>query len=342
MNTFSSIGSFLTRGSNKPREVQISSQVTTAKFTDESGTYTQYYFLSTSGPNYIQLNNFKTTKTISILCIGGGGGGANAGGGGGAGGFREYSLTLDPALYSSERITCVVGAGGLGAPMLQSIYSVASSGGSTTVTFQNNTMHTKESKGGGGGGGRSTSGSNGASGGGSMEAGTSLSSAETSTGEFGNPGGNASSSNWQSGSGGGGAGGAGGDSLFGNPDDTRGGPGGIGKQCSLNGISKTLYWAGGGGGMGQTYNTSNRNRGGRGGGGGGWTGESNGETNKKMWSIGGGDAFRSVVSGTGDAGANTGSGGGGMYYNGRKQGDPNDYRGGHGADGIVIISIKDE
>lgn len=340
---FSSFGGSQMRSGKKTvrQSIQTSGAVTTATYTDAVGTYTQYYFLSTSGTNYIQLNNFTKTQTIFILCIGGGGGGAHTGGGGGAGGFREYSLTLNPADFTSEKITCVVGAGGAGAPMTPLLSTVGSGGGNTTVSFQNKSMHNLISQGGGGGGGRSTSGNNGASGGGSMENGsTGLSNAATRTGEYGNRGGYSPSPSWQSGSGGGGSSGAGGDSVTGiNSATTGGGPGGIGKKCSINGISNILYWAGGGGGMGQYWNDLKyRNIGGRGGGGGGWSGGSGNVDGQKGWSSGGGDAYMPVSGG--DAGANTGSGGGGMYYNSSPPGDPTVYRGGNGAAGIVIISFK--
>lgn len=174
-SSFSSFGgSQMMRSGKKTvrQSIRTGGAVTTATYSDANGTYTQYYFLSTSGTNYIQLDNFTTTQTISILCIGGGGGGAIAGGGGGAGGFREYSLTLDPAKFTSEKITCVVGAGGAGAPVTTDLRTIASNGGNTTITFQNDTSHNLMSQGGGGGGGRSTSGNNGASGGGSMENGS--------------------------------------------------------------------------------------------------------------------------------------------------------------------------
>ena len=334
--SFSSFGGLMRPiKKNVALSVQKVGAVSTQTYTDANGTYTQYYFLSTSGTNYIQLNNITKTLNISILCIGGGGGGSNSGGGGGAGGFRESSITLDPANFTSEKITCVVGTGGGGVLMNSSNQSVGYKGGNTTVTFQNNTIHNLLSTGGGGGGGQGTSGGNGASGGGCKEA--SPGSSTLGVGEFGNRGGLSPAAGWQSSSGGGGAGGVGGDAISGDTSTTRGGPGGIGKRCSLYGISNTLYWAGGGGGMCQKYFTSNV--GGRGGGGGGWSGAT-GEASTKGWSSGGTDAYQSVVSGTGDAGANTGSGGGGMYYNGKINGDLTVYNGGNGAAGIVIISIQ--
>jgi hypothetical protein len=341
--SFSSFGGSQMRSHKKTvrqQSIQTFGAVSSQSYTDANGTYTQYYFLSTSGTNYIQLNNITKTLTISILCIGGGGGGAIAGGGGGAGGFREYSLTLNPANFTSEKITCIVGAGGAGAQDTTNLRTVANSGGNTTVTFQNNTIHNLLSKGGGGGGGRDTKGSDGASGGGSMEQTSQTTGLSTATtGEYGNRGGYSYPRDWQSGSGGGGAGGVGSDSVGGSPTNTRGGPGGIGKRCSLNGISNTLYWAGGGGGMDQERNSyKGLNVGGKGGGGGGWSGPSN-AANGNIWlSAGGGDAY--MPASDGNAGANTGSGGGGMYYNGRTNGDTTVYRGGNGAAGIVIVSIQ--
>jgi hypothetical protein len=322
MNTLSTLGSFITRSANIPKKIQISRQVTTQTYTDATGTYTQYYFLATSGTHYIRLNNFTTTQTLSILCIGGGGGGGYYGGGGGAGGFRESSITLDPANFTSEIITCVVGTSGGGSVDLP---VVGNTGGNTTVKFKNNTINDLISQGGGGGGSQSKGG-DGASGGGNWGWSSGLTTA--SLPEYGNNGGYSPDIGWISASGGGGAGGVGGASTTGgSKSTTKGGFGGIGKNCSLSGISNALYWAGGGGGMCQGPGDG-LNKGGNGGGGGGYSYSSP----TIGWNTGSGYSLNEALNG--HAGANTGGGGGGC------SGDAQNARGGNGGSGIVIISIK--
>ena len=336
-SSFSSFGgSQMMRSGKKTvrQSIRTGGAVTTATYTDANGTYTQYYFLSTSGTNYIQLDNFTKTQTISILCIGGGGGGAYFGGGGGAGGLRESSITLDPANFTSDKITCVVGGGGAGSSTLDSTdaTNTGSPGGITTISFQNNTTYNLTSRGGGGGASQ-RNGVDGASGGGHWGYTPGLSTA--ATGEYGNRGGYSPNTGWISGSGGGGAGGVGGASTTGgSQSNTNGGAGGIGRKCLLYGIPNALYWAGGGGGMCQGPGDG-LNKGGIGGGGGGYSYK----TTTTGWNTGSGDAVTNynAADSVGNAGANTGGGGGGVWGGSTT---PTPRRGGNGAAGIVIVSIK--
>ena len=320
----SSFGSLITRPRLSNISIVVSGQVSNQTYTDASGTYTQYYFQALSGTNYIQLNNIKTIQTLSILCIGGGGGGAYQGGGGGAGGFRQSSITLDPANFINERISVVVGAGGAGKagvnPSIRNYSMVGDTGGNTTVSFQNNTTYNYLTSHGGGGGCGHLSGGNGASGGGSWESDPGIKETSYSADEYGNRGGTKPTGYYLAATGGGGAGGVGGNQVAGgsNNENSRGGGGGIGKRCSLGGISNLLFWAGGGGGMCNGSNTLT-NIGGAGGGGGGHS--------LNGWSTGDRGADSS-----GNAGANTGGGGGGSGQYSTE--------GGNGGSGIVIISIR--
>lgn len=68
--SFSSFGGLMRPSKkNVALSIQKVGAVSTQTYTDANGSYTQYYFLSTSGTNYIQLNNITKTLTISILYI---------------------------------------------------------------------------------------------------------------------------------------------------------------------------------------------------------------------------------------------------------------------------------
>ena len=278
---------------------------------EDVGGYKRHIF--TSPGNFVVSSTIPTSNTVSVLVVAGGGaGGGSAGngqaGGGGAGGFRLASNI--PVTNATYAVT--VGAGGAGAapnpgaPGADGANSVFGISPAITAT------------GGGGGGGFSpsadnyTNGQNGGSGGGCGYAGA---------GE-GNSGGNdprcspiaegtdGAPSNYNSvGTGGGGAGQAG----QGNGQTL--GTGGTGAPVPADiaptsygtpGPSPGRYFAGGGSGG---YPTANS-----GGSGGGGTG--------------------GAASAGGDGTTNTGGGGGGAQA---PMG--NNYAGGSGGPGIVIISF---
>lgn len=256
--------------------------------------------------------NIKTPITLYYLVVAGGGaGGTTHGGGGGGGGVLQGSFSLS----TSDIITVIVGAGGIGSSNASTIQSFGT-GGESSIKFNTNTLNDKISNGGGYGGSSSTiqpgnGGNSGGCGGGATQSNNSIASQ-------GNKGGITSGN--VGGAGGGGAGQVGGNGGSG------GGNGGNGVQCTENGISSkySSNWGGGGGG-GST--TTKGGLGGNGGGGGGGT------TSGTLGSGGGG--LTNGAAGTrttgGNGGTNTGGGGGGR---------PQDGTGlsGNGGSGIVVIA----
>jgi hypothetical protein len=233
---------------------------------------------------------------IRVLVVaGGGGGGSQVGGGGGAGGLVHNTSF---AVVSSQSYTVTVGGGGGGTTN----NTVGSSGG-------NSVFGSISAIGGSGGGsyGNNNAGltTGGSGGGGAGGSGGSVTGANGTVGQ-GNAGGNGITSTW-AGGGGGGAGGPGGAGSSAN--DGTGGNGGAGLANDITG--STVYYAGGGGGCSNS-STSVLSVGGIGGGAGGWS--------------------TSYRSGTVNATANTGGGGGGIRDYPSSNGPA-----GNGGSGIVII-----
>ena len=282
-----------------------------------SGGFTIYSFLlPTTGsvtPNF--------TGNIDYLMVAGGGGGGGhqqsdkGGGGGGAGGFissftftgAAAGIVQQSALSVSNGVsyTCNVGVGGRGGD--RNDYGNGTYGGQTGG---NSVLSTITANGGGGGGpgkgGGPYNGYSGGSGGGAVSAGTAGGTGGSSTGTptQGTAGGNGSGGTNNS-AGGGGAGGAGGGIT-----NSTGGNGGAGVTSSITGVS-TIYAAGGGGAA--FSGTPGTGGSGIGGNGGITGGSGNG-------------------SGGGNGLINTGSGGGGA---GTSTAD--DYTGGFGGNGIIIL-----
>lgn len=269
--------------------------------------------------------------TAHVLVVGGGGGGgAYAGGGGGGGEVVEAaSVELTEGEYE-----IVVGAGGLGATTndVASLVSPAENGGDSSAFGL-------VAKGGGAGGGSYVlkddgtgttwinAGFSGGSGGGNNGERTdatgakgSVTLADGTTNDGGKGSGNLNS--YYTGGGGGGAGGAG--LAYAAATDTSAElypTGGVGVASSILDVET---WYGGGGAGGTSYGYQNAASGGKGGGGAG----------------GGGDYGHNQATSGGDAVANSGGGGGGA---GRCWTHRNltmirsGYRGGNGADGVVIV-----
>lgn len=256
-----------------------------------------YYYRTFTGSGSLVVSNNLLTSDILVVG-GGGGGGSTIGGGGGAGGYKNQSLTITTGTH-----TVTIGGGGSGA---SSRNVQASNGLPTSVGSLISSL------GGGGGGSYSTSAASGGSGGGGASNGAGTPGAAKGLGTVGqgNDGGNGLNnvSDQSVGAGGGGAGGAGQDSST-----NRGGSGGgagIGIQSSISGTA-TVYAGGGNGG-------------GHNGGAGPGYGGQGGPFLTTGWKNTG------VNTGTNGV-VNTGSGGGGGAY------DANDFLGGTGGSGIVVI-----
>jgi len=270
----------------------------------ESGGYTLHAFTSV-GPSSFIVENAPPTFSVELLIVaggGGGGGGYSSGGGGGAGGLLYYGPTPGGAgasiPLSSGNYSVVVGAGGsnnypgpgtLGTKGGDSSFSSYTSFGGGVAKGPNPSPDKN-----GGSGAANGSGTPGQ----------------------GNPGGSSVGS--FDGAGGGGAGGAGSNGTGGAYNNSRGGPGGIGKQYAQfgptygtpgpNGVG---YFAGGGGGGAYSDAGVQTHPGGAGGGGYGQSG-----------------SFGTGVPGT----ANTGGGGGAGGAANNQDGAA-----GNGGPGIVII-----
>ena len=304
--------------------------------------YNCYGFLNTASSYAINVTT-ATSSIISILSVGGGGsgGGSNQTGGGGAGGVLMSSILLSAG---TQTITVAVGAGGAGVLNL-----AGNNGSNTTVSFSTNSGSNITAYGGGRAAGwivynstQTPANSGGSGGGGGMS--------QTTGGgavgfyNYGNNGGNIGG---YGGGGGGGAGSVGGTSYGVN----NGGNGGIGIQCSLNGVKdwtpsgksiiSSYYWGGGGGGC-ITMNSGLATnlvlaQGGVGGGGGGVLANTGYQTTNtggagfNNGSTGGYNQGNNIPSQYGgNAGANTGGGGGGAW---------DVAYGGSGGSGIVIIAF---
>jgi hypothetical protein len=257
---------------------------------------------SSSSSNQITTAASTPTSVEYLVVAGGGGGGGKRGGGGGAGGYRTSTLSV----AASTAYTITVGGGGAGAPTGQNGYNGSSGSDSTFASIT--------STGGGYGGGYTINGSggygnggygaSGGSGGGGNSTDNVYGSGGSGIGGQGNNGGGASNSNtpW-GGGGGGGAGGVGGNVAS---NGNNGATGGSSASSSITGTS-TAYAGGGGGGSYQVAYS-----GGSGGGAGAGAGGGNG-------------------GGSSASPGNLGSGGGGA-------GDNQDYTGGSGSSGVVVIA----
>jgi hypothetical protein len=260
---------------------------------------------SSVASNQITTQNANPPSVEYLVVAGGGGGGSKRGGGGGAGGYRNSTLSVS----ASTAYNITVGGGGAG--------SLGNGGGSGITRYKgssgsDSTFASITSVGGGGaGGGDQTPSTNqtgipgGSGGGGSSTDGT-LGPGGSGTAGQGNKGGDGTTTSqpW-GGAGGGGAGGAGGNVAS---NGNNGATGGSSASSSITGTS-TAYAGGGGGGSFQVAYSG-------GAGGGGGAGQGGGTGN-----------------GSPASPANLGSGGGGA-------GDNQDYTGGSGSSGVVIIAYS--
>jgi len=313
-------------------------------FYDGNGLFwTNLVFYGVSGS--VTITNLPIGKSVYLLVIGGGGGGgggSNGGGGGGGGGFVQTQIY--PSI--NDVLTITVGSGGTGG---SSDYSVpATSGGNTTIQGSISNINIT-AYGGGAGGQNGTGTTGGSSGGNSIN--TILDSTPVTVPSsmyigngnyiYNTQGSVAGSTNSivnggaSGGGGAGGVGGQGGNNSGGSSTGEYDGYGGVGLNCSSNGIRTDYYWAGGGGGGAQYSNTNNS--GGLGGGGGGaWnTGTFNGSGGGNAFHNGGNGGSSDTIFGkniAGNGAVNTGGGGGGNS-------SLNSY-GGNGGSGIVIIALQ--
>ena len=299
-----------------------------------NGIYTIHTFLSTA--NFV----LNVSKALDILIVGGGGsGGVRHGGGGGAGGLIEIA----GATASSGTYVCTIGPGG----GRKTGNGAGNDGTDTTFVCAANSVTFTANGGGGGASYGATTGRNGGSGGGAgpyhNNASLGLSSATQAASPSmtglsggtgvgygfrggGNPGSHAAG-------GGGGSGSIGGNSLdmAGGEASDQGGVGGDGRLWNLDGNS--YYYAGGGGGGGRRayYGGAGTH-----GGGGGNAEHLHGGTQ----GAGGGSARNAGSNAAsnlaGSAGANTGSGGGGIAQCGT-EGYSSSAQSGAGGSGIIII-----
>jgi len=274
---------------------------------------------------------FTKSTTCDILVVGGGGGGGYFGGGGGGGAILfANNITLGTGSY-----TIKVGKGGTG---VSTNSQNGTNGQNSSITI--NTIE-YIAKGGGGGGTRDSNsrgrnGNDGGSGGGSSHSSDSaypgiggISNKNTYGGwlSYGNNGGRGRPNNQLTepagaGGGGGGAGSIGSDYS----NSTGGGNGGLGidfSQYFTTSVGHNGWFGGGGGGM--THNSA------------GNPGFGNGANG--LFGGGGNGGFDGVFASYNENPAqdglpNTGGGGGGSKYDG---GTAEDYDGGDGGSGIVII-----
>ena len=296
--------------------------------------------------------------TLNIMAVAGGGGGAGgmsygawiyAGGGGGEVTFKQVTIT------GNDTITVNIGSGGAGGSELATTQH-GKKGGNTSLTFSTNTSFNFTCNGGGGGiSGRDAtvtftpSDASGGSSGGISNSYTIINPTLTAGG-YGNSGGIGTSLNGNAGGGGGGANANGSNGNI-QTSNFKGGNGGDGINCSnsyttIAGIHTALntawyFGAGGGGGAMGTGIDANcivtGGNGGKGGGGGGSI-RPNGATGTKTVGTGGTNGYNgstgnngsneTQVANSGNAAANSGSGGGCSIT-----------QGGNGSNGIVFITV---
>jgi hypothetical protein len=292
--------------------------------------YKYVVFTNTGATQTSYTINFPTSRLCDILVVGGGGGGGYFGGGGGAGGLLfKSSITL-----ASGNYTIKVGKGGVGvgagnvngtngqkSSITISGTEYIADGGGGGGTRNTNTIGVAGNSGGSGGGGATTSGATTAVGGSSTKTTYTYAGWET----FGFSGGNGrlgtsgANPNHASG-GGGGAGSVGGNISL----TTGGGNGGSGKDFISyfgNNVGHNGWFAGGGGGNSYTGGLPGYANGGNGLFGGGGDGGRDGGTELSAQ----------------EALPNTGGGGGGSKYD---DGSAEDFDGGDGGSGIVIIRFE--
>lgn len=263
-----------------------------------------------------------------LVVAGGGAGGNGMGGGGGAGGLVHNYQGTPMGLNQGSTYSIVIGSGAPGttsdvtvsgsSTSFSNINAIGGGGGSSLHMQRNNVTNNGANGGSGGGSGGSDPGTG---------LGGSALQPSSSSGGFGNAGGNQTGSSGNYPGGGGGGAGSAGESVSNSQGD--GGDGGVGLQVDIDG--NNYFWAGGGGG--NAYTSGRAGDGGLGGGGGGSV-RSSGVSE----GIGGGSAinagengFRIDDSRGGDAGANTGGGGGGATWSSG--------RGGNGGSGVVILRM---
>lgn len=302
-----------------------SGSYTTTDTTTSEGTFRQIVFTSSGSVDITQLADTERNNSVKYFIVGGGGAGATAGsGGGGAGGVIEGQTT--PHIGTC---TVTVGAGGGAATN----YGVGNVGGYTQVFGA-------RAEGGGGGKRKNTNDpfdyrARGASGGGGA------SKPNTPTSEwFGgisnkNAGGNSPGLQLPQGNDGGDGytpggglyrvygGGGGASAAGGNASGSNSGQGGAGvlsPDWVPNTLGESGYFSGGGGGGYLQI-----------------AGFSNGQTSGGIG--GGGDGWASNGTGTNRNGqANTGGGGGGGLM--RYEPSYEEYNGGTGGSGIVVIQYR--
>jgi alpha-tubulin suppressor-like RCC1 family protein len=296
-----------------------------------TGTYTLNTFFSQEDNEvyeYVQFTNNGTIKfnkdtECEILIVGGGGGGGGSiGGGGGGGAVIHIPLATLPS--GDTEIEIVVGNGG------SSSASASNNGGDSKLIIS--TGVEVIAKGGGGvtGGHPTGDGKDGGSGGGAAGPSTAINtggnvSTESTLGTFtgniyGNKGGDNTTTRTGSPTNACGGGGAGTAAPNTNPNNELG-HGGDGILINIDG--NNYYW--GGGGAGAVHSYSGAANGGKGGGGGG--------NNSGEGGLGGiNNGSNGAANTGGNGGANTGGGGGGGGWQ--------NYLGGTGGSGIVIIKWK--
>jgi hypothetical protein len=276
-------------------------------------------------------SNPENNKVEYLVVAGGGGGGSTlsgagaGGGGGGAGGYITNYPTTSGLLVTATSYPISVGSGGAGA-------TFPSPPGSNGTSGNPSIFSTITSTGGGGGSNSNSTGATGGSGGGAGgDGGTPRTGAAGNTPPVsppqGNPGGNTTGNSPAYGGGGGGGAGAAGT----NGTSPAGQPGGVGSPIATTIFGPTApsygtpgpapgrYFAGGGGGG--SYRgidpAAGVGSGGSGGGGGG----------------------NSYPSGTPTASGTVNTGGGGGGSGGSPNGSQN-FPGGSGGSGIVVIRYK--
>ena len=269
---------------------------------EDGGTLYDVHAFKSTGSNTLTVASAPSSGTVDALLVGGGGGGGSSyhGAGGGAGGL----LFEQGISVSTQDYSISVGKGGSGGDPSKN----KGANGDNTTAFGLTALG-----GGGGDAGNGSGGKDGGSGGGGSKGsnrGTGLQSGSTDGGS-GNDGGDYVGDNYDTG-GGGGAGAAG------TASD-----GGDGLDYSDE-FSSTFgedgYFAGGG--AGSTYESGSSNTGGLGGGGNGDDGADNSATIVPQSEKNGQDY--------------TGGGGGG----GERSGDNNQYSGGDGGHGIVLVRYQ--
>jgi len=205
----------------------------------QGGVTFRVHKFTTTGTSTFTVNQAGTITDAEVLIVaGGGGGGGDNSGGGGAGGVLQETVTLSQQSYD-----IVVGAGGAGAPQVNTL----GSSGQDSSAFGFTAI-------GGGRGGTGNSGmyngASGGSGGGAAAEGTNGSGGSGTSGQ-GNRGGDG-----RGGDAGGGGGGAGGPGQNGDARGNQlGGDGGQGVNLDFDGTARWYAAGGNGGNQNGVYNS---------------------------------------------------------------------------------------